>query len=105
MQAPLLAGAKKVWVASETGDGTADTSPPAEPVTYLADILEEAGPDVARRCYWDYGRYSDLWRLWRAPGSDRAPRSGPLTLPVRETFPFHGPHTGKAAKTKGISQF
>ena len=71
-------------------------------MTYLADILEEAGPDVARRCYWDYGRYSDLWRLWRAPGSDRAPRSGPVTLPVRDTSLPWPAHKQAAHHQRGI---
>jgi hypothetical protein len=26
------------------------------------DVLEEVGSDVARRCYWDFGDWSDLWR-------------------------------------------
>lgn len=26
------------------------------------DVLEEVGDDVARRCYWDFGDWSDLWR-------------------------------------------
>jgi hypothetical protein len=31
-------------------------------VTYIMDVLEEVGSDVARRCYWDFGDWSDLWR-------------------------------------------
>jgi len=29
------------------------------------DVLEEVGDDVARRCYWDFGDWSDLWRETR----------------------------------------
>eukprot|EP00775_Hariotina_reticulata_P013221 gene13221-13351_t len=31
-------------------------------VTCIMDVLEEVGADVARRCYWDFGDWSDLWR-------------------------------------------
>ncbi|WIA40102.1 hypothetical protein OEZ86_013510 [Tetradesmus obliquus] len=31
-------------------------------VTYVMDVLEEVGVDVARRCFWDFGDWSDLWR-------------------------------------------
>lgn len=31
-------------------------------MTYIMDVLEEVGTDVARRCYWDFGDWSDLWR-------------------------------------------
>lgn len=47
---------------------------------YMMDILEEAGSDIARRCYWDFGRWSDLWRAWRPLGSSR---EASLCLPVR----------------------
>lgn len=33
--------------------------------TYLMDVIEQMGDDVARRCYWDWGPWSDLARLWR----------------------------------------
>ena len=33
--------------------------------TYLMDVVEQMGDDVARRCYWDWGPWSDLTRLWR----------------------------------------
>ena len=26
---------------------------------------------MARQCYWDVGRWSDLWRVWRMAGDDR----------------------------------
>jgi hypothetical protein len=31
-------------------------------VTYVMDVLEEVGADVSRRCFWDFGDWSDLWR-------------------------------------------
>ena len=33
--------------------------------TYIADVVEQMGDDVARRCYWDWGPWSDLARVWR----------------------------------------
>lgn len=52
------------------------------------DILEEAGPDIARRCYWNFGKWSDLWRIWRPLGADRPSREASVGLPVRTTnFP------------------
>ncbi|KAI8469209.1 MAG: cell morphogenesis central region-domain-containing protein [Monoraphidium minutum] len=33
-----------------------------EATTYLMDVLEEVGGDAARRCYWDFGDWSDVWR-------------------------------------------
>lgn len=53
------------------------------PRTFIMDILEEAGPDIARRCFWDFGKWSDLWRVWRPVGSNRPSREALLTLPVR----------------------
>lgn len=35
------------------------------------DVIEEMGSDVAHRCYWDFGRWSDLCRVWRPAGQDR----------------------------------
>lgn len=35
------------------------------------DVIEEMGNDVAHRCYWDFGRWSDLCRVWRPAGNDR----------------------------------
>jgi len=43
---------------------------------YLVDVLEDAGADIARRCYWDFGRWSDTWRAWRAPAEDPAAAGG-----------------------------
>jgi hypothetical protein len=72
-----------VWRDVRAGSASADERR-EEQVTYLADILEEAGPDIAQRCYWDFGRWSDLWRLWRPPGADRPhPRDSSITLQAR----------------------
>ncbi len=49
----------------------------AEPGAYLADVFEEGGRDIARRCYWDFGRWSDTWRAWRAPADDAAAGASP----------------------------
>lgn len=27
--------------------------------------LRRRGDSMVARCYWDFGRWSDLWRLWR----------------------------------------
>lgn len=34
---------------------------------YVGDVIDEVGPDHARRCYWDYGPWAVLWRSWRQP--------------------------------------
>ena len=34
------------------------------------DVIEENGFDVSHRCYWDFGRWSDLCRVWRPAGDD-----------------------------------
>ena len=47
----------------------------------MVDVLEEVGFDVARRCLWDNGRYSDLARLWR-----RTPRDELLDLQARDRW-------------------
>ena len=36
----------------------------------MMDVVEEVGYDSSRRCYWDFGRWSDLWRVWRRVGED-----------------------------------
>lgn len=36
--------------------------------------MRRQGPAVVRECYWDIGRWSDIWRLWRPLPP------GPLTL-------------------------
>lgn len=41
--------------------------------SYVMDVIEEMGNDVAHRCYWDFGRWSDLCRVWRPTGNDRSP--------------------------------
>ena len=47
-----------------------------EDVNYLMNIVENLGSDAARQYYWDFGRWSDLWRVWRPPGDDRLPGDG-----------------------------
>ncbi len=37
------------------------------------DVIEEMGFDVSHRCYWDFGRWSDLCRVWRRAGEDLQP--------------------------------
>ena len=37
---------------------------------YMMDVIEEIGFDVSHRCYWDFGRWSDLCRVWRPAGDD-----------------------------------
>jgi len=89
------------------------------PGAYLVDVLEDAGADIARRCYWDFGRWSDTWRAWRAPAEDPAaaggvdlearpparvppppPRCSPRTRGARHTFARAGPDAarGRAAR-------
>lgn len=58
-----------------------------EPTVYMMDILEEAGPDIARRCYWDFGKWSDLWRVWRPISAERPSRDAAVGLPVSALQP------------------
>ena len=39
----------------------------------MMDVIEEMGFDVSHRCYWDFGRWSDLCRVWRQAGDDLQP--------------------------------
>lgn len=32
---------------------------------YAADVIEKFGDAFARRCYWDFGPWGDIWRDWR----------------------------------------
>lgn len=41
---------------------TGQLETPDAGVTYIMDVLEEVGGDAARRCFWDFGDWSDLWR-------------------------------------------
>lgn len=41
--------------------------------SYIIDVIEEMGSDVVQRCYWDFGRWSDLCRTWRPAGNERQP--------------------------------
>lgn len=36
----------------------------------MMDVIEEVGFDVSHRCYWDFGRWSDLCRVWRPAGDE-----------------------------------
>lgn len=36
----------------------------------MMDVIEEIGCDVSHRCYWDFGRWSDLCRVWRPAGDE-----------------------------------
>ncbi|KAL3146696.1 hypothetical protein ABBQ32_000920 [Trebouxia sp. C0010 RCD-2024] len=42
--------------------------------TYMMDVIEEVGFDVSHRCYWDFGRWSDLCRVWRPAGDESTPQ-------------------------------
>ena len=55
----------------------------AETRGHVIDILEESGKALVQQCYWDFGRWSDLWRTWRPVGNDRPFRDTPLGLAVR----------------------
>ena len=33
--------------------------------SYLVDVIEQMGDDLARRCWWDWGPWSDLARRYR----------------------------------------
>ncbi|KAK9829934.1 hypothetical protein WJX72_008722 [[Myrmecia] bisecta] len=59
-QALLAAGSRGTSPVPSPGATSADIEP-----TYMIDVIEEIGFDVAHRCYWDFGRWSDLWRIWR----------------------------------------
>lgn len=48
-----------LWLCSDAGEPVVDS------VVYLMDVLEEVGPDLVRRCYWDFGDWSDLWREFK----------------------------------------
>lgn len=61
---------------SSTPTSPLDANFDEEPA-YLIDVIEEVGADVARRCYWDFGRWSDLWRVWHL---DPAGHSYELTV-------------------------
>lgn len=61
---------------SAGGDVAGSNSPGWDPDldhTYMMDVIEEIGFDVSHRCYWDFGRWSDLCRVWRRAGDDLQP--------------------------------
>ncbi|KAG2450803.1 hypothetical protein HYH02_004640 [Chlamydomonas schloesseri] len=42
---------------------------PGPPPTYVIELIEESGPALLRATYWDFGDWSDLWRLYKeVPG-------------------------------------
>ena len=46
--------------------GAMMTENPFRMTMYVMDVLEELGDDIAHRVYWDFGRWSDLHRRWKA---------------------------------------
>jgi hypothetical protein len=34
-------------------------------VTYLVDVVEQAGLEVVQAAYWDFGDWSDLWAEYK----------------------------------------
>eukprot|EP00873_Tetraselmis_striata_P016178 jgi/Tetstr1/436442/TSEL_025271.t1 len=46
--------------------------------TYAIDIIEQDGDEIAQLCYWDFGRFSDLWRMWRSVPPEVQPGLWPL---------------------------
>lgn len=42
-----------------------------EAAVYVIGIIENLGSDMARQCYWNVGRWSDLWKVWRMAGDER----------------------------------
>lgn len=49
---------------------------------HIMDILEESDQALVQHCYWDFGRWSDLWRVWRPVGDDRPFKETPVSLAV-----------------------
>lgn len=39
-------------------------------VTYVVELVEEAGPSLVRASYWDFGDWSDLWRGYKHVPAD-----------------------------------
>lgn len=37
--------------------------------SFVADVIDRKSAAIVARCYWDFGRWSDLWRTWRAAPS------------------------------------
>lgn len=64
-------------------------------VNYVISIIENLGGDVSRQCYWDVGRWSDLWRVWRMAGDER-PLSDGIDFQVKSIT--HSKVVKKAAK-------
>ncbi|EFJ49201.1 hypothetical protein VOLCADRAFT_117341 [Volvox carteri f. nagariensis] len=49
---------------SNTAQGLPDALE-ADPPTYLVELVEESGPALLRETYWDFGDFSDMWRLYK----------------------------------------
>jgi hypothetical protein len=43
----------------------ADNEGKSEEMVYVADIINRTGDRTAQECFWDFGRWSDLWKMWR----------------------------------------
>jgi hypothetical protein len=65
-----------VFLTATSAAGLGVLEVPGAGVTYLMDVLEEVGSDAARRCYWDFGDWSDIWR-------ETKPVPAAVTLEVR----------------------
>lgn len=46
-------------------EGMPSTSGANDRLVFVADVIDRFGSILVARCYWDFGRWSDLWRLWR----------------------------------------
>ncbi len=82
MQLMCCACSQRVWCPA----AAVDTVPEEEP-TYAADVLEEVGQAVAQRCFWDFGRCSDLQRDFRPVDNGRR-RDIPVDLEVNLRKPL-----------------
>lgn len=57
---------------ASTAAGSTSSLREEEVVNYVISIIENLGGDVTKQHYWDIGRWSDLWRVWRVAGDDRS---------------------------------
>lgn len=74
-RASLQSGGGEAWgrrgtsahgSASQLLAGSLPTTPGGSPkLVYAADIIDRSGAAIVARCFWDFGRWSDLWRAWR----------------------------------------
>ncbi|PNW70054.1 hypothetical protein CHLRE_17g703750v5 [Chlamydomonas reinhardtii] len=55
--------------AVDGGGGSGGGGDSGPPPTYVIELIEESGPALLRATYWDFGDWSDLWRLYKeVPG-------------------------------------